>query len=439
MSGHAIFSPSSASRWMSCVGSIAMTQGEPDTSSSFADEGTAAHFLGSECLINGCHPAHYLGKQIVVGNTASWLDEGWAPGRNTTVFTVDADMVAPVNTYVQAVEDYAVGGELLVERRLPIGQITGEEGAEGTGDAVILRDDEIIICDLKYGRGVEVSAIDNKQLKIYALGALEAYGLLGDFKRVRLVIIQPRVSAAPSEWDISVEDLEQFAAEVRQAANDARIAVQFKANWINSAEPSAYLNPSEDACRFCKAKAKCPALRAMVLSNVADDFVDLDAPLAPQLAGAVDRVKASDDAHLDSLFPVLGMIESFVSAVRSAIEARALAGATFNNCKLVHGKRGNRQWRDADEAEQMLKSMRLKVEEMYDLKLISPTTAEKLTKPADESGKPLIGPRQWPKLAALVVQRDGQPTIAPIDDKRPALVIAPVAAEFAPIVEDELI
>lgn len=438
MSGHAIFSPSSATRWMSCAGSIAMTQGEPDTSSSFADEGTAAHFLGSECLINDCHPATYIGKRIhiTLDGTAEWDD---SPGKWLRVFVVDADMVAPINTYVQTVKEYAQGGQLLVERRLPIGHITGEEGAEGTGDAVILRDDEIIIIDLKYGRGVEVSAIDNKQLKIYGLGALEEYSMLGDYKRVRLVISQPRIQAAPSEWDISVEDLATFAIEVRQAANDARIALEFKDNWIRKTEPCAYLVASEDACRFCKAKAKCPALRNLVLSNVADDFVKIEEPLEPQLTGADERIKNCDDAHLDSLFPVLDLIEGFVKSVRSRIESRALSGIVFGNCKLVQGKRGNRQWLNAGEAEQMLKTMRLKVEEMYDLKLISPTSAEKLTKAADEAGKPIIGPRQWPKLAAMIGQKDGRPTVAPISDKRPALEIKPVADEFAAIVEDELV
>lgn len=440
MSGHAIFSPSSASRWMSCVGSIAMTQDEPETSSAYADEGTAAHFLGSECLTRDCHPATYIGKQIIVGYAgALWLPAGWAPDKNASVFTVDTDMVAHVNTYVQTVKEYAQGGQLLVERRLPIGHITGEEGAEGTGDAVILRDDEIIVVDLKYGRGVEVSANDNPQLKMYALGALEEYGMLGDFKRARLVISQPRVQSAPSEWDVSVEDLAAFATDARQAANDARIALEFKANWISQPDTSGYLSPSDDACKFCKAKATCPALRNLVLSNVADDFVVIDEPLAPQLSGAPERISNCDDAHLDSLFPVLNLIEEFVKAVRAKIEARALSGATFGSCKLVQGKRGNRQWGNAEEAEQMLKGMRLKVEEMYDLKLISPTSAEKLTKAADESGKPIIGPRQWPKLAALVVQKDGSPSIAPISDKRPALEIKPIADEFATIVDDDLV
>lgn len=437
MSGHAIFSPSRASRFMACIGSVAMEQGEPDTSSAYADEGTAAHFLGSECLTHDTHPVTFIGKRIRVTPTGAEWDTD--PGKYCNIFIVDADMAAHVNTYVQTVKEYAQGGQLLVERRLPIGHITGEDGAEGTGDAIILRDDEIIVIDLKYGRGVEVSAVENPQLKMYGLGAIEAYSMLGDFKRVRLVISQPRVQSAPSEWDVSVEDLAAFAVEVRQACNDARIALEFKSNWISQPGTSGYLTPSDDACKFCKAKASCPALRNMVLSSVADDFVVIDEPLAPQLSGAQERVSNCDDAHLDSLFPVLGLIEEFVSAVRAKIEARALSGVTFGNCKLVQGKRGNRQWGNAEEAEQMLKSMRLKVEEMYDLKLISPTSAEKLTKAADESGKPIIGPRQWPKLAAMVVQKDGSPTIAPIGDKRPALEIKPIADEFAPIAEDELV
>ena len=69
--------------------------------------------------------------------------------------------------------------------------------------------------------------------------------------------------------------------------------------------------------------------------------------------------------------------------------------------------------------------MRLKVEEMYDLKLISPTTAEKLAKAGT------IGPRQWPKLQEIIEQPEGKASVAPVSDKRPALKIAAVEDEFA--------
>ena len=51
---------------MTCTGSIAMCEGEPDSTSAYADEGTAAHFLGSECLTHGARPATYIGQQIVI-------------------------------------------------------------------------------------------------------------------------------------------------------------------------------------------------------------------------------------------------------------------------------------------------------------------------------------------------------------------------------------
>ena len=93
--------------------------------------------------------------------------------------------------------------------------------------------------------------------------------------------------------------------------------------------------------------------------------------------------------------------------------------------KLVQGRTGPRQWKDAAEAETMLKAMRLKVEEMYDLKLISPTTAEKLKKAG------AIGPRQWTKVEALVTRSEGALSVAPEADPRPAAAVVAASTEFA--------
>ncbi len=440
MSQHALFSPSGAAAWMACPGKLAMEAGEPESVSRYADEGTAAHFLAAECLTHNTHPAAVLCKTIGIDphGEAFFPQVVGNEGREArAVFEIDTDMAGHVNHYVQVVRRLAEGGELLVEQRLPIGHITGEADATGTGDAIILKDDEIIIIDLKYGRGVEVSAEDNPQLALYGLGALEAFGMLGDFSKVRMVIIQPRVSPTPSEWTLRLDDLDAWASGIREAASMARDALNSHGSY---AEWDADNLSPGDACRFCKAKTKCPALRSQVLATVADDFVAIEEPIAPQLSGVLERVSNCDDAHLDSLFPNLDLIEQFVEAVRKRIEARALSGAVFNNCKLVQGKRGNRKWTDDTEAEAQMKAMRLKVEEMYDLKLISPTSAEKLAPKYDKEGKlipsddkPTIGPRQWAKLKTLITQQDGKPTIAPINDKRPALVIAPMADEFVVI------
>ncbi|EMV0175196.1 DUF2800 domain-containing protein, partial [Acinetobacter baumannii] len=105
--------------------------------------------------------------------------------------------------------------------------------------------------------------------------------------------------------------------------------------------------------------------------------------------------------------------------VDSAVHQKMHAGEAIPGFKMVQGKKGNRTWTDAEEAEKLLKSMRLKTEQMYDLKLISPTKAEALKK--DEA----IGPRQWTKIEALITQADGKPTVAPESDKRPALDMKP--------------
>jgi hypothetical protein len=440
MAYHAIKSSSGAKAWMLCHGKLAMEQGEPESTSTFADEGTAAHFLGAECLENNLHPAQVMCKTIAIDNNGDAFfpqivgNEGRAA---RATFKIDIDMAGHVNHYVQAVRKYAEGGELLVEQQVPIGHITGEIDASGTADAIVLADEEIVVIDLKYGKGVEVSAEDNPQLVLYALGALEKYAMLGDFKRVRMVIIQPRVSPTPSEWVLEMDDLADWAGVISDnadAVDNATASYGAYPEWATN-----NLVPGE-ACRFCRAKGRCPTLRSRALTTVADDFVTIedDAPLAQKLSGALERVSNCDDAHLDSLFPNLDLIEQFVEAVRHRIEARALAGAEFRNCKLVQGKRGNRKWTNAAEVEALFKSMRLKVEEMYDLSLISPTTADKLTKPQAD-GKPVIGPRQWPKVQALITQHDGKPTIAPISDKRPALVIAPMADEFTAIEECDLV
>ena len=122
-------------------------------------------------------------------------------------------------------------------------------------------------------------------------------------------------------------------------------------------------------------------------------------------------------------------MEMFCLAVRAETERRLFAGVEVPGFKLVEGKRGHRKWVNPDEAELQLRSMRLKVEEMFELKLISPTTAEKLAKAGT------IGPRQWKKLQEQYAQSQGKPSVAPASDKRPALTVAATADDFALIEE----
>lgn len=412
MGTHAILSPSSASRWLHCPGSIPANSNDDDRSSEHAAEGTAAHQLAEWCLTDGNDAAAYIGRKIEA--------DGFT-------FEVDIDMADYVQTYVSFVR--SLGGELMVEQRLPITPITGEPDAFGTSDAVVILDSELIIVDLKYGRGVKVDADGNEQLAIYALAAIEEFGYLYDIQSVRLVIVQPRLGHI-SEWALPMEKQGErsLSAFQRQIKPRCERAITI----LNGTAPTdADYAPGEKQCRWCKAKATCPALRQEVVSTTfeesaatPDEFTNLVLPY---------KTADLDDDWLSASMSKVDLIEDWCKAVRAEVERRLLAGQQVAGYKLVEGRRGARAWTDPAQVEEMLKAFRLKTEEMYDLKLISPTTAEKLAKAKT------IGPRQWPKLQELIGQSDGKPSVAPESDKRPALTLTPVADEFSDETADDLV
>lgn len=250
------------------------------------------------------------------------------------------------------------------------------------------------------------------------------------FKSVRLVISQPRVENHPKEWTCSVEDLLEFG---KQSLAKGRVALLL--NDIKDKSPicEADLNPSEDACRFCLASATCPALRAEIAHTVAlgarstDDVEFEDLTVAQPSAD-------TDSALLGAAMAKVGLVESWCKAVRAEVEKRLLSGQPVNGFKLVQGRRGARRWGNPDDVKAMLLKARCKPEEMYKFELISPTEAEKRMAPwLDADGnerQPILGPRQWAKVLAMVTQSEGSPSVAPESDKRPALVVGAQDDDF---------
>ena len=395
MSGlHAKLSPSGAHRWMRCPGSVALEAPFPDESSIYAAEGTAAHLLASDEL-EGKQPAR---ERIGTLVTVDGFD-----------FVVDKVMVAYVEDYVKLVREYAEGGNLLVEQRVPIGHLTGEEGATGTSDVVIVHANEgrLTIVDLKYGMGVRVMAADNEQAMMYALGALERYEQLAEFTDVCMVIHQPRLNSVSEHW-IRVDDLMQFAQKVRDTSARVRGAVNTYELTTERDWSPTFLEPGEKQCKFCKAKSVCPALQAIVDETVdeeatADDFADLG---DNALSVAMGRVE---------------LIEQWCKGIRAEAERRLTKGIDVPGYKLVEGRKGNRAWSDAKDAEKRLSAV-LKRDEMYEEKFISPATAEKLLK-KDPEGMAL--------LEELTHRPEGKLSVAPVTDKRPAKATTAVADDFA--------
>lgn len=394
---HAKKSPSGAHGWMRCP------QWQPDSRGSiYADEGTAAHTLAAMVLKSpGIDCDDFLGEQIRVGERS---------------FLVTQDMAAAVQLYVDFVREEARGeGKMLyVEQDVPIGHLTGERGATGRMDAGIVdvHNRTITTVDLKYGMGERVEAEYNEQGQMYTLGAVEELSLVCDFESARVVIYQPRISDEPSIWPVSVAQLYEFAAEVGQAA---------------ARHGTGDAVPGEKQCRWCAKKATCAALR-----NEMAQYAGTGAPATAEDFANMGSDEITEDTSGNWLAIAMSktdLVEMWLKAVRAEVERRLLMGAKVDGWKLVQGRQGPRKWADPAAAEDLLKSFRLKADEMYDKTVISPTSAEKLLKKDN--------PRRWSKVEDLITRSDGKISVAPESDKRPAASVTATAADFAELASAE--
>jgi hypothetical protein len=225
---------------------------------------------------------------------------------------------------------------------------------------------------------------------------------------VKLHIHQPRLEHE-DEWETDIVTLDAFAAEVKKAADRVR-----EAQKSNSLE--GFLVPGKKQCKFCKAKATCPALASTVAQATGADFDDLT---QSELIDPVDLGAAMEKTDL---------IEIWIKGVRAKVEADLLAGRKVNGFKLVEGKKGNRQYDDEAAVEAECKSMRLTQDEMYSFKLKSPAQLEKQLKAA---------PKKWERITKHIKQKEGKPSVAKANDPRPTYNSNP-SADFDDLVDEDI-
>lgn len=363
---HAKLSASGAHRWMECPGSVAAEADLPETSSVFAEEGTAAHELG-EITLKGS------------GDCSLWVGKTLPESR----WEVTAEMADYVQIYVDYVK--GLGGTTLVERRVDFSEWVPE--GFGTSDAICIVHETIYCCDLKYGKGVMVHADNNYQAMLYALGVYSDYSHITNIKRVVPVIIQPRLDHISVGEPVDVADLLKFGEFARAKAEEA---LSDKAKRV----------AGEKQCQFCKAKATCQELKNVTEKTILTSFDQIDeAPPVNRLNNEQLRI-ALDNKKL---------IISWLDAVESLVNEKLVSGETFEGYKLVEG-RSLREWADEIEAFNVLTE--LLGEEAYVKKMLSVTQAEKVL------GKAKVG-----AIEGLINKPKGRPTLAPESDKRPAMNI----------------
>lgn len=441
MAAHAKLSPSSVSRWGDddgCRASIQQSEGKPNRSSIASWAGSAEHKVAADCLTHAYPPQVFLGRTVVFYadvTTPTEEQEAYVEAINTAAVivnhtvTLDQDAIDRINAYVSYVRDRVevTGGTLFVEQKLPIDHITGEVDATGTGDTCIFATDEGEIIDYKSGSGrvnaytvIAQAVIDmftgeittpavvvpNGQLAMYAHGMLRKYDLMGDVKRVRLVIVQPRINHV-SEYVMSVEDLNAYIDKISIAA-------------LATTLPGAAFNPTSDNCYFCPGRIDCAPRQQLVLSTAIAAFPDLDMPAPREVL----------DIEIGTLYGLLPLIRKWADDVEemtlSALDnGQTVATADGTRLKLVTGRKGNKAWTDEPSLIAIIDEMRLR-NVMYVEKLITPTQAEKLSgaRKRRNSTEPVataaIGPVKWSRLAALITQPEGKAEIALETDPRPS-------------------
>lgn len=417
---HARLAPSSSHRWWHCPGSIPMSDGIEQTSSVFADEGTAAHELGSLCLINGQDASRYLGDFINI-NAESRGDLIKKANPSGKLHEVSEEMVDGVQEYIDHVRslwgDDRDKVEVDIEKRLDMTHI--HEGIFGTGDALVFQIEEshLHIVDLKYGKGVVVEVEDNPQLMLYGAGAARRYHNRNP-EQVTITIVQPRAphkDGSVRSVTCDVLDLFQFETEIAEAGKRVDTAtLTFKEGptdeWVG-----AYLH-SGDHCQFCPAEPTCPAYRQDVLTSAMAEFDDEGDVVLPEPS------KLTDDQRAQAL-SATDRIKNWVKAVQEFEHAQALAGNMCPGFKLVNG-RATRKWKDEGNLLDDLTLMHgLDDDQIY----VEPKPPALKSPPQLEK---TLGKKAFAaEFTDLVVKRSSTTNLVPISDPRPAVKLD-AASEF---------
>ena len=377
MAGHALLSPSASHRWLHCTAAPRLEEGVEDKGSEYAAEGTLAHaycamklkkFLGL--------PTDGEEKEIAELNDKYHTGE-----MDEYTDTYAAIVLEKYNAARAATAD----AQLLVETRLDFTDYVPE--AFGTADAIIIADGTMEVIDFKYGKGVKVSAVENPQMMIYALGAYARFAFEYRIDNLRATIVQPRIDNL-SEYEITVEELTAWAANVLAPAAEKA----YKGEGPQT--PGAW-------CQFCKVKNQCRAL-----ANKCKEVVAVD----PKLITPEELAK--------DVLPMVPIVKTWISGVEDFALAQALSGIQLPGWKIVEG-RSVRKITDTDSVAAVLTKNGYKQNDIF--KPVEMRTITDLEK--------LVGKKQFAAMCGEWINKpQGKPTLALEGDKRKA--IDPIADDF---------
>lgn len=384
---HSLLGASKASQWINCPPSARLQESVPDTRSEYADEGTVAHELAEIKLRRRLLPCNSKErKRLDSALEAVKAKPQYGP-----------EMESAVQFYAEVVEERFMAAKarsadavLLLEESLDFSEWVPD--GYGTGDVVLIADGVLEVIDLKYGKGVPVSAIGNPQLRLYGLGAWSSWNYLYDIREIHMTIVQPRLDSISSDA-IPIGELLEWAETVVMPA--AALADAGEGDF-----------KSGDHCRWCKVKGNCRARADANMAAIQYEFAD------PALL-SLDEI--------GGILHIADQLKSWAKDVEEFAFAAAVRGERIPQWKLVEG-RSNRKILDEEAALIALQSAKLESNVYF--------------KPRELFGIGELEKRIGKKdlatiLGDLIVKPAGKPVLVPETDKRPDL--NSVESDFADI------
>lgn len=379
---HALLSASSAARWISCTAAPLMEEQFPDTTSTYAKEGTLAHAI---CELK-------LRKYAIEPMSQRTYSRRFNVLKKDELY--QAEMDGFTDEYLEVIKrimlQYPSTPFVTAEKRVDFSQYVPE--GFGTADCIILHGGDLHVCDFKYGKGVAVSAEGNPQMRLYALGALKAYQMMYAPKKVFMHIVQPRISNF-SDDEMTVEDLVAWGEKIAVKAKEAY-------------EGPGTFAPSESACRFCRARQQCKARSEFyaAMEGTAKEKPDPRLITSEELGDYLTKAKA---------------LEAWAKDLQEYALTCCLEGKSVPGWKAVEG-RGSRSFDDQDAAFKVLMDHGIAEAVLYERVPLTLAKAEKI-----------VGKKEFEALVGShIVKSSGKPTLAPETDKRAAISLEPKATDL---------
>ena len=416
MNAYTNLSPSSRVRWGVCPGSVEAESHYPWIDSGpAAKDGTHSHTLLEYCIKNNIDNA-----LVTVGNELTDKDG---------VFVVDNARASRVNVALDYINAQCATNEnavVISERKVDPYSLTLRAGMRGTADVTIVTDNTIEIIDYKDGMGY-VSAIDNKQMELYALGVI-AETKCSAIKTVAMTIIQPKLPRPVSTSTLAIGDILALVPKIQAEYDEVR-----------SDNPA--LVPGESQCRYCKAKGSCKALVDNVMNGfniVIKEDVKSDNVIDIANQAATQNPAEMSAKQLTQIIEAAPLLRQLLDAVEVEAKKRLEAGVVVEGLKIVKG-RGMRSWNCDDDAivDKLIK-MGIPKSEVYTQKVVSPAQAEKITWFKRDGTKSSLSERQIKRIETdYVIKSGGRNTVVLASDPRDAVVFTSnVEAMFGQVTTD---